>query len=64
MAFDKPSLFEELKRRHVVRVAIAYVVAAWLLVQIATQLFPFFDIPNWAVRLVVILLAIGLPVAV
>ena len=47
-----------------VRVAIAYVVAAWLLVQIATQLFPFFDIPNWAVRLVVILLAIGLPVAV
>jgi len=48
----------------VVRVAIAYVVAAWLLVQIATQLFPFFDIPNWAVRLVVILLAIGLPVAV
>jgi TolB-like protein len=64
LAFDKPSLFEELKRRHVVRVAIAYVVAAWLLVQIATQLFPFFDIPNWAVRLVVILLAIGLPVAV
>ena len=47
-----------------VRVAIAYVVAAWLLVQIATQLFPFFDIPDWAVRLVVILLAIGLPVAV
>jgi TolB-like protein/Tfp pilus assembly protein PilF len=64
LAFDKPGLFEELKRRHVVRVAIAYAVAAWLLVQIATQLFPFFDIPDWAVRLVVILLAIGLPVAV
>ncbi|HEY9110562.1 MAG TPA: hypothetical protein VIM92_02170 [Rhodanobacteraceae bacterium] len=64
MAFDKPGFFEELKRRHVVRVAIAYAVAAWLLVQIATQVFPFFDIPNWAVRLVVILLVVGLPVAV
>jgi TolB-like protein/Flp pilus assembly protein TadD len=64
LAFDKPGLFEELKRRHVVRVAIAYLVAAWLLVQVATQLFPFFDIPDWVVRLVVVLLAIGLPVAV
>jgi TolB-like protein/Tfp pilus assembly protein PilF len=64
LAFDKPGFFEELKRRHVVRVAIAYAVAAWLLVQIATQVFPFFDIPNWAVRLVVILLVVGFPVAV
>lgn len=63
MASDPSGFFEELKRRHVVRVAIAYAVAAWLLVQIATQVFPFFDIPNWAVRLVVILLVIGLPVA-
>jgi len=61
---DKPGLFEELKRRHVVRVAIAYVVAGWLLVQVATQVFPFFRIPDWAVRLVVILIAIGFPVAV
>ena len=64
MASDEPGFFEELKRRHVVRVAIAYVVAGWLLVQVATQVFPFFNVPNWAVRLVVILLAIGFPVAV
>ena len=60
----KRGFLEELKRRHVWRVAIAYAVAAWLLVQVATQVFPFFDIPNWAVRLVVILLAIGFVVAV
>ena len=64
MSTDKPGFFEELKRRHVVRVAIAYVVAGWLLVQVATQVFPFFKIPDWAVRLVVILIAIGLPAAV
>jgi len=64
VASDEPGFFEELKRRHVVRVAIAYVVAGWLLVQVATQVFPFFNVPNWAVRLVVILLAIGFPVAV
>ncbi|HEX5953617.1 MAG TPA: hypothetical protein VFY94_10615 [Rhodanobacteraceae bacterium] len=64
MASDQSGFFEELKRRHVVRVAIAYAVAGWLLVQVATQVFPFFNVPNWAVRLVVILLAIGFPVAV
>ena len=64
MASDQSGFFEELKRRHVVRVAIAYALAGWLLVQVATQVFPFFDVPNWAVRLVVILLAIGFPVAV
>jgi TolB-like protein/Tfp pilus assembly protein PilF len=64
VASDKPGFLEELKRRHVVRVAIAYAVAGWLLVQVATQVFPFFNVPNWAVRLVVILLAIGFPVAV
>ena len=55
--------FAELKRRNVYRVAVAYAVVGWLLIQIATQLFPFFDIPNWAVRLVVLLLALGFPVA-
>ncbi len=53
----------ELKRRNVYRVAVAYVVVAWLLIQVATQTFPFFDIPNWAVRLVILLLIIGFPVA-
>ena len=53
----------ELKRRNVYKVAVAYAVVAWLLIQIATQVFPFFEIPNWAVRLVVLLLMLGFPVA-
>src|SRR5450432_4366415 len=57
------NFFSELKRRNVYKVAIAYAVVAWLLMQIATQIFPFFDIPNWAVRLVVLLLILGSPVA-
>src|SRR5262245_52793713 len=57
------NLFAELKRRNVYKVAIAYAVVAWLLMQIASQIFPFFEIPNWAVRLVVLLLVIGFPVA-
>jgi hypothetical protein len=57
------AFFGELKRRNVYRVAIAYGVVAWLLIQIATQVSPFFEIPNWAVRLVVLLLMIGFPVA-
>src|SRR2546423_10514905 len=60
---EKPSFFAELKRRNVYKVAIAYAVASWLLIQIATQVFPFFEIPNWAVRLVVLLLIAGFPVA-
>jgi hypothetical protein len=55
--------FGELKRRNVYKVAVAYAVASWLLIQIATQVFPFFEIPNWAVRLVVLLLILGFPVA-
>src|SRR4029077_8776754 len=57
------NFFAELKRRHVYRVAIAYGVVAWLLVQVATQVFPFFEIPNWAVRLVVLFTVLGFPVA-
>ncbi len=53
----------ELKRRNVYKVAIAYAVVAWLLMQVASQIFPFFEIPNWAVRLVVLLLVIGFPIA-
>jgi len=58
------TFFTELKRRNVYKVAIAYGVVAWLLMQVASQIFPFFEIPNWAVRLVVLLLVIGFPVAV
>jgi len=55
--------FAELKRRKVYRVAVAYAVLSWLLIQIATQVFPFFEIPMWAVRLVIVLLVLGFPVA-
>lgn len=57
------NFFSELKRRNVYKIAVAYAVVSWLLIQIATQVFPFFEIPNWAVRLVVILLILGFPVA-
>ena len=57
------NFFAELKRRNVYKVAIAYGVVAWLLMQIASQIFPFFEIPDWAVRLVVLLLIIGFPIA-
>src|SRR6266513_5246804 len=58
------TFFTELKRRRVYSVAVAYVVVAWLLIQIATQVFPFFGIPNWVVRLVVLLSILGFPIAV
>jgi adenylate cyclase len=57
------NFFAELKRRNVYRVAIAYAVVAWLLMQIATQVFPFLEIPDWAIRLVIMLLALGFPIA-
>src|SRR6266498_4157244 len=56
------NFFGELKRRNVYKVAIAYAVVAWLLMQVASQIFPFFEIPNWAVRLVVLVLIIGFPI--
>src|SRR4051812_6184655 len=55
--------FSELKRRNVYKVAVTYAVVAWLLVQIATQTFPFFEVPNWTIRLVILLLVTGFPVA-
>ncbi len=55
--------FGELKRRNVYKVAAAYAVVGWLLIQVATQVFPFLDIPNWAIRLVILLTALGFPIA-
>jgi TolB-like protein/Flp pilus assembly protein TadD len=55
--------FEELKRRKVYRVAIAYVVASWALAQGLAQVLPVFDIPNSVIRVVIALLLIGFPVA-
>jgi TolB-like protein/Tfp pilus assembly protein PilF len=57
------NFFAELKRRNVYKVAVAYAVVGWLLIQIATQVFPFLEIPNWVVRLVIALVAIGFPIA-
>jgi TolB-like protein len=55
--------FGELKRRNVYKVGVAYAVVAWLLMQVASQIFPFFEIPNWVVRLIILLLVIGFPIA-
>jgi TolB-like protein len=60
---DKPSFFSELKRRNVYKVAVAYVVGGWALSQGIAQVFPVFDVPNWAIRLVVLLIIIGFPIA-
>src|SRR5438477_4917933 len=57
------NFFAELKRRNVYKVAVAYAIVGWLLVQVATQVFPFLEIPNWIVRLVIVLVAIGFPIA-
>ncbi len=57
------NFFAELKRRNVYKVAVAYAVVGWLLVQVATQVFPFLEIPNWVVRLVIALVMIGFPIA-
>ena len=57
------SFFAELKRRNVYKVAVGYAVVGWLLIQVATQVFPFFEIPNWGVRLIVLLIVVGFPIA-
>src|SRR5438876_5442901 len=57
------NFFAELKRRNVYKVAVAYAVVGWVIAQIATQIFPFLEIPNWVVRLVIVVIAIGFPIA-
>jgi TolB-like protein/Tfp pilus assembly protein PilF len=56
--------FEELQRRKVYRVAAAYIVAAGFLIQMASAAFPAWELPNWSLRLVIVLLVIGFPIAV
>src|SRR6266404_817239 len=60
---DPKNFFGELKRRNVYKVAVAYAIVGWLLVQVATQVFPFLEIPNWVVRWVILLVAVGFPFA-
>jgi serine/threonine-protein kinase len=57
------NFFAELKRRNVYKVAVAYVVAGWALAQGIAQVFPVFDVQNWIVRLIVLLIVIGFPIA-
>jgi TolB-like protein/tetratricopeptide (TPR) repeat protein len=57
------SFFAELKRRNVYKVAVAYMVAGWALSQGIAQVFPVFDVPNWIIRSIVVLVIIGLPIA-
>ena len=57
------NIFTELKRRNVYRAAVAYGVVAWFLTQLTTQVLPLFEIPNSAMRFVVIALVVGFPIA-
>jgi serine/threonine-protein kinase len=59
---DPKKFLVELQRRNVYKVAIAYGVVGWLLIQIATQLFPVFEIPNWGARMVVVIVLLGFPI--
>src|SRR5262249_7751097 len=62
-SFVKSGFFEEVKRRKVYRVAVAYIVVAAGVIQLASAAFPAWDLPNWALRLVIVLLLIGFPLA-
>ena len=57
------AFFAELRRRNVYRVGLIYAMAALLLIQVASQVFPFFEIPNWIIRLIVVVFVIGFPIA-
>ena len=63
MGTPMSGFFEELQRRKVYRVAAAYIVAAGFLIQIASAAFPAWELPNWSLRLVIVLLLIGFPIA-
>src|SRR5437870_4407955 len=57
------NFFAELKRRNVYKVAVAYIIAGWAVSQGIAQVFPVFDVPNWVIRLIVLFIIIGLPIA-
>jgi TolB-like protein/Flp pilus assembly protein TadD len=60
---EKPSFFTELKRRNVYKVAVAYAVVAWLIIQAASIFFPAFDAPPWVMKIFIIVIILGFPVA-
>ena len=57
------SFIDELKRRNVIRVAIAYAISAWFLIQVSDTVFPMLRLPEWTATFVAVLLIIGFPVA-
>src|SRR5947207_9064396 len=57
------NFFAELKRRKVYRVAVTYAIGGWLVIQIATQVFPPLELPNWTVQLVIAAVVLGFPIA-
>src|SRR4051812_42418703 len=60
---DPGKFFAELKRRNVYKVAVGYAVVGWLVIQIATSTFPVLEVPNWAAKLVIAIVLLGLPIA-
>ncbi|MEY2602119.1 MAG: adenylate cyclase, partial [Verrucomicrobiota bacterium] len=60
---DKPSFFSELKRRNVYKVAVAYAVVGWLVIQISSTVLPTFHAPEWVVQTLTVLVALGFPIA-
>src|SRR6478735_6556485 len=60
---DVQKFFAELKRRNVYKVAVAYVIVAWLLIQAASILFPTFEAPAWVMKVFVAVLVLGFPIA-
>jgi len=62
-AVNLTKFFAEVKRRKVYSVAVTYAVVGWLLIQVVTQVFPPFEIPNWAERLVIVAIVLGFPIA-
>src|SRR5215471_1228942 len=57
------NFFTELKRRNVYKIAVAYLVIAWLVIQAASIFLPAFDAPQWAMQIVIFILVVGFPIA-
>src|SRR3954465_8642591 len=60
---NSKGFFSELRRRNIFRVAVAYAIVSWLIIQIAAATFPVLEIPRWCVRLVIVRVVLGFPVA-
>src|ERR1041384_5622454 len=63
MMSERPSFFAALKRRHVYKVAVAYAVVGWLVIQVSSTVLPTFHAPEWVVQTLVVMVAIGFPIA-